>query len=257
MFKKIRIFILLTLLAAVALGSWRARHQLTEWEHTVNVAIYPISGDQSVVSNRYLSGLSRDNFSGIESWLQDETRRYGKAVLKPVAIRVMPPLTALPPMPPRQPGILDSIWWSLRFRWWAWQHDGDGPKAQVRLFVLYHDPALSPVLPHSTGLKEGGIGLMHVFASRIQEKQNAVIIAHEMLHVFGATDKYDLKTLQPDYPEGFAEPERQPHYPQLLSEIMGGRQPISPTQSEIPLALTRTRIGTATAREIGLLAPGR
>lgn len=252
MFKKIRIFILLLILATVALGSWRARQHLTEWEHTVNVAIYPISGDQSLVANRYVAGLTHDNFSGIESWVQEETRRYGKNLLKPVAIRLMPPLSALPPMPPHRPGIFDSILWSLRFRWWAWRNDGDGPSARIRLFVLYHDPETHPVLPHSTGLKEGGIGLLHVFASRIQDRQNAVIIAHEMLHVFGASDKYDMSSLQPIYPEGFAEPGRQPRYPQAWSEIMGGRRPLAADRSEIPLGLHQTLIGPATAREIGL-----
>ena len=71
----------------VALGSWRARQHLTEWEHTVNVAIYPISGDQSLVANRYVAGLTHDNFSGIESWVQEETRRYGKTCSAPIATR--------------------------------------------------------------------------------------------------------------------------------------------------------------------------
>ena len=39
-------------------------------------------------------------------------------------------------------------------------------------------------------------------------EENNVIVAHEILHTFGATDKYDPATTQPRYPDGYAEPGR-------------------------------------------------
>ena len=53
-------------------------------------------------------------------------------------------------------------------------------------------------------MRKGKIGVIHVFANAEQAGQNAVIIAHELLHTFGATDKYDFATLQPLYPQGHA-----------------------------------------------------
>jgi hypothetical protein len=162
-------------------------------------------------------------------------------------------LTDLPPLPPSHPSALDAILWSLKLRWWAGQHDAiSGPKPHVRLFVMFHDPARNGSVPHSTGLTKGQIGLIHAYASRQQRRQNSVVIAHELLHTFGATDKYNLATLQPIHPQGYAEPQRSPRLPQSLAEIMGGRTPIDENNSEIPASLAETIIGPETAREIGL-----
>jgi hypothetical protein len=80
---------------------------------------------------------------------------------------------------------------------------------------------------------------------------NAVIIAHELLHTVGATDKYDFATNLPRFPDGYAEPERTPRYPQAFAEIMGGRIPVSEIRADIPVTLDQTLIGAATAAEIG------
>jgi hypothetical protein len=253
MFRKFRILILLLILATVALGAWRANSRLTAWEHTVHVAIYPIAADESPATARFVGELGNDDFTQIVEWLQEQSDRYGRSLLQPVALRVAPPLAVRPPLPPARPGPLDAILWSLQLRWWASRHDSiDGPKPQVRLFVLFHDPERTNALPHSTGLSKGQIGVIHAFASRPQRRQNAVVIAHELLHTFGASDKYDLATLQPIYPAGYAEPDRNPRLPQDKAEIMGGRTPIDEQHTEIPASLADTVIGAETAKEIGL-----
>ena len=254
MFRKFRILILLLVLATVGLGAWRSNSRLTAWEHTIHVAIYPIAGDNSPATAAYVSGLSDESFTEIAQWLQRQTEKQGLAILQPVTLRVSPPLADKPPLRPSQPSALDAVLWSLKLRWWASQHDKiDGPKPHIRLFVLFHDPALHASVPHSTGLSKGQIGVIHAYASRLQRRQNAVVIAHEMLHTFGATDKYDLATLQPIYPQGYAEPGRTPRLPQEMAEIMGGRIPMDEQTAEIPISLADTLIGPETAREIGLL----
>jgi hypothetical protein len=75
-------------------------------------------------------------------------------------------------------------------------------------------------------------------------------MAHEILHTVGATDKYDLTTHQPVYPDGFADPDLDPRYPQDYAEIMGSRIPETPTNSIMPRNLNATVIGYVTAREI-------
>ena len=77
------------------------------------------------------------------------------------------------------------------------------------------------------------------------------MIAHELLHTLGATDKYDLQTNQPCFPHGFAEPDREPRYPQALAELMGGRIPISSDEAQTPESLRQVVVGPATAAEIG------
>ena len=94
------------------------------------------------------------------------------------------------------------------------------------------------------------IVIANAFASAEQEGANNVVIAHELLHTFGATDKYDPATNMPIYPEGFAEPDAQPLLPQQRAEIMGGRIPRSRSEADIPRSLEQTMIGATTAREI-------
>ena len=72
-----------------------------------------------------------------------------------------------------------------------------------------------------------------------------------LLHTIGATDKYSFSTLQPDYPIGYVEPERQPLHPQRFTEIMAGRRAVSESQAEMPASLRNVRLGAVTAREIG------
>ena len=92
-----------------------------------------------------------------------------------------------------------------------------------------------------------------MFGDSAYSKQNLVILAHELLHTLNATDKYDFATNMPSYPDGFAEPDKTPRYPQDFAELMGGRTPISEQQAEIPKSLKQTLIGAKTAREIGWL----
>ena len=81
--------------------------------------------------------------------------------------------------------------------------------------------------------------------------QNNMVMLHELLHTLGATDKYDLRTDQPLYPDGYAQPELQPRLPQKKAEIMAGRIPLSEHHAEMPERLADVVIGPKTAREIG------
>ena len=85
---------------------------------------------------------------------------------------------------------------------------------------------------------------------RSQADANQVVISHELLHTLGATDKYDLSTNQPLYPQGYAEPYKLPRYPQEMAELMAGRIPVSASQAEQAESLRDVTIGELTAREI-------
>lgn len=251
MFKVIRIFILLLILAAVALGTWREKTRSLEWKYALPVNIYLINGDGSVVTAEYLHGLKLADFKPIEAFMKEEAARYGHESQASIEIRMGGLLPSSPPAPPQNGSALEVIIWSLKMRWWAYRHaetKGAGP--QVKLFLLYFDPAQTSRLPHSTGLQKGLIGRVNVFASRDMASQNNVVIAHEFLHTLGATDKYDLVSNQPIYPQGYAIPDQMPLLPQRLAEIMAGRTPVTQNKAEIPAGLGDTVIGKETAMEI-------
>lgn len=254
MFRKLRIAILLLILATVALGAWRSGTRATEWKHTLHATVYPIAADDSPQTRAGLARLSADDFAPIADWLQDEVHRHGREVLRPLAIGVAPPVESRPPPFPAGGGPVWVGLWSLQLRFWAWRHDATpGPRPDVRLFVLYHDPARTPRLDHSVGLRKGQIGVVKAFAGRDEGPRNAVVIAHELLHTLGASDKYDPASLAPIFPAGYAEPDRQPLHPQRLAEIMAGRLALAEGQLAMPDRLTQTRIGPQTAAEIGLV----
>ncbi len=251
MFRKIRIILLLLVLATVAQSAWLARSRATDWRSSLQVVIYPLNADGSPVTANYLAKLADRHFEDIETFIEEQARHYGIATLRPADLSVAPLMDTLPPPAPLSASPLDAIVWSLRMRWWAWRNDSyRGPAPQVKLFVLYHDANLSERVGHSVGMEKGMIGVVNAFAARDMAHQNNVIIAHELLHTLGASDKYDPATNQPRHPDGYADPQRQPLHPQETAEIMGGRIPVSDEEAEIPFSLAEVIVGPATAREI-------
>jgi len=258
MFKKIRIAILALILVNVAVGAWLTRARTTAWAHPLRVAVFPIAGDSSPATASYIAALATETFTPVDDFFREEGKRHGLTLSRPVELRLARRVDGLPPEPPYGQGGLPVLLWSLKMRFWAWRNgDVDGPAPHVRLFVIFHDPKLSASVPHSVGLQKGLIGVVHVFASGAQAAENKVVIAHELLHTVGATDKYDPATNQPLFPEGYADPEQQPLLPQTYAELMAGRIAVSRTEAEMPRGLEVVLVGEKTASEIGWSAAGR
>ena len=253
MLARLRKGILVYLLVLVAASAWWTQRRVASWENTLWVVIHPINGDGSEASRRYIAALERDAFDELEAFLNAEARRHGVSFRRPVDIPLGETVTAQPPAPPRDGNVLAVVWWSLQMRWWSWWVDrgDDPPHANGTVYVRYFDPLTSPTLAHSLGLQKGMIGVVNAFATRHQRGSNQVIIAHELMHMLGAGDRYDPLTNQPRWPEGFAEPHADPLYPQRFAEIMGGRVPVAADRSETPGSLAEVTVGARTAAEVG------
>jgi len=251
-FKQFRIGVLLLVLVLVALSSWITRARSVSWQSPLWVAIYAIRADDSPVTNDYVSMLNDATFEPIQTFMASEAADYGVSLAQPTRVRLYGVLDEKPPQLARDAGVLQRIVWSLRFRWWAWgAGDVEGLlPPDVRIFVLYHDPALSPRVPHSLGMQKGLLGMVHAFADPGMTGDNNIVIAHEFLHTLGATDKYDPQTNQPLYPQGYADPDQEPLHPQEYAEIMAGRRPVTASEWEMPSSLRREVIGAYTAAEI-------
>ena len=251
MAKGLRIAVLLFVLATVAVSAWQKRTLTTEWKRTLDVVVYPINGDGRETTAAYIARLTASSFYPIVEFARREAQRYEVGLANPVSVKLGPLVNSIPPDTPPGHATPGIMLWSLRLRFWAWRNDSfAGPKPDVRVFAVYFDPAFTQRLEHSVGLKEGLIGIARVFAASHMTEENNVIIAHEILHTFGATDKYDPATTQPVYPDGYAAPGQSPLYPQQFAEIMGGRIPMSQAQSETPQALDFAIVGEKTAAEI-------
>lgn len=253
MWKTLRIAILLFILATVALDAWRGRRAATDWQDTLHVAVYPINADGSSAAARHIASLDGESFGRIEQFFADEARRFGATAVRPVRLSLQAQPSGSPPAAPVRGNAFDNMVWSLSLRFWVWRLPAATPRPDVRLFVHYWDPARSHV-PASHGLERGRIAIAHVFASAAERGGNEVVMAHELLHTLGATDKYHPVTLEPRFPEGFADPTAQPRDAQRHCELMAGRFPGGGAPPRQPAGLRECLIGITTAREIGLTA---
>ena len=254
MFKAVRISVLLFVLFFVAVSTWLTQARSTDWNNSLWVKIYPINGDGTDRSANYIDSLELDDFRGIEAFIERETGKYAVVVDRPVRIELGSPIRSQPPPMDSEPSTLNVMLWSLKMRWWASgvADDQDRIAPDVRIFVRYHSPETALVLENSVGLQKGMVGVVNAYASRRHRGRNNVVIAHEFLHTLGATDKYSPVDGQPIGPDGLAEPDRQPLYPQRYAEIMGGRIALAEDDSVIPKNLKYAVIGPLTASEINL-----
>ena len=258
MIKKVRILILLYILLMVALSAYWTKQRSTDWNDPLVVAIYPVNGDGTEATTKYIEMLDKDTFTDIEDFFSREAKRYQLAIEKPVVIHLAKQINEHPPTPPRdRASVLSIMAWSLKMRYWSWRIDNHDYPKDIQVFTIYFDPNKTSVLAHSLGLQKGLIGVVNVFASRKMKRENHVIIAHELLHTLGATDKYDPETNQPLYPKGYANPEQQPLFPQKKAEIMAGRIAISQNKAEQPAKLKQVTLGEATATEINWSSTAR
>jgi len=249
MWRAARITILLLVLFVVAVGAWSDRRRTTAWDETLWVGIFPVNGDGEPGTGRYIAGLDRADFLPVEDFLTREAESWGLPLERPVKMVLYPQVAEPPPRHDRGAGVPGRVWWSLKLRWYTWRQAGDTP-ADIRVFVLYHDPARTASVPHSLGLQAGLLGVVYAWADPALGEPNNVVIAHELLHTVGATDKYDPATNLPLWPQGYGDPDAEPLLPQSLAEVMSGRIALSDSEAVMAGTLDEVVIGPETAGEI-------
>ena len=249
--RKIRILLLLLILVLVAGITFWESMLVRSWQKPLAVSIYTVNGDGSDVSAAYIAQLSDASFQEIANFLDLQAARHRLKKLPPTQIKLAGEIKQAPPAPPNgERGVLTSLMWSLKMRYYAfhttpfWENLG-----RIRLFVVYHEGEAGKPLQHSLGLRKGLVGVVHVFAKQEQSAQNNIVITHELLHTLGASDKYDAQG-QPIYPDGFPYPHEEERYPQHMAEIMAGRIAVRPDRAIIPANLAACAVGPKTAYEI-------
>ncbi len=249
MWRRIRIGILLLVLFVVAGGAWSDRQRTTSWSDPLWVGVFPVNADGRPATARYIAALAPGQFADLDAFFAREAAGYGVTLEQPVKMVLYPQVTELPPRLEPGTSVAGRTWWSLRLRYYTWRQAGDTP-ADIRVFVLYHDPEQTSTVPHSLGLQAGLLGVVYAFADENLDRQNNIVIAHEVLHTVGATDKYDPTSNLPVFPQGYGEPDAEPRYPQSIAEIMAGRIAINEDEAEMPDGLADVIVGPETALEI-------
>lgn len=250
LWKPLRITILLLVLLIVAANAWKDNNQ--NWNQPIFIALYPVNADQSTITQSYISNLKETDFLPIADFIKQQAKIYQQPVY--VYFRLGQQITVLPPKVPETTALHEVVLWSLKFRYYAWRNQQKlDVSPNLTLYLNYYDSNKHRVLKHSTALQNGRIGVVNLFADQKQNDQNQIVIAHEMLHAFGATDQYDLSTGQPIYPQGYADPKQNPLYPQTRAELMAGHIAMSETKSKMADSLKYVVINSETAKEIGWL----
>lgn len=251
-----RVVLLLSVFFVILISTWMTEKRMAAWERPILVTIYPIVADERPATRAFVDRLDIPAFEDINRFMSEQSRPYGFTVTPAFRFQLARPGNKLPPPVPDQFEAAAIGWWSLKMRWWAWMRDLEDSlvSPDIQMFVLYHSLGGDNEVGISVGMRKGRYGLVKAYALDSMNAGNLIVFTHEMLHVLGATDKYVLSTGLPIFPEGYAEPEKRPLFPQRRAEIMGMQIPINSFSWVSPDLLGQCAIGRQTAEEIGFFA---
>ncbi len=245
------------LLTLVATGAWglgvtRRRQARRDWTRTQEVALVILQ--QAEVPRRTLDALV-SRTGALEQRLSAEMARHGRPGLQPFALTPLGPLEA--PAPPRV-GADDGLgaraqdWWALR----KWRRPleaavGGTDRFDLVVYVIVHAAARGGArLAEGFAAKGGELGLVETTIDDRSVDFALIAVGHELLHLFGATDKYDAQGHA--IATGLVEPAL--GLPQRRAEIMVGEIPLGPGRGRVATRLDELGVGPVTAREIGWIS---
>ncbi len=248
---------LLVVLGGVLLwagNDWWRRRERSAWQRPLRVALVLVEREPVPVVT--MQALSSRTFE-LERRLASELVRHGGSGVEPFSIVVQGPVSTATD-PPRVGD--DDDWWSLArhsFALWRWTRELDargnvasrGYDCRIYL-VLRPSRDGEPRVVEGESEQGGRVGVALADVDSEMLDLALFVAAHELFHTLGATDKYD-EVGRARFPGGFAQPARQPLYPQPGAELMARNVPLSPTSERPVDSLKELFVGEETAREIG------
>lgn len=162
------------------------------------------------------------------------------------------------PPRPEGDGLVDQVRYGWRLRRWVAAVDDAAHVAagayDARVYVVARRPESAERQRVEGRSEHGGwIGLVEVELDPEMADLALAVVGHELLHTLGAEDSYDASGAA-RIPDGFADPDRVPLYPQRFAEIMARGRPIGPGREALLETLDELAVGRATARAIGWTA---
>src|ERR1051325_4863118 len=103
--RKIRIGILLLILAIAAWTNFYDRLSTTDWDETLTVGIYPIDDTDDRATHDYVAGLGNTEIADVETFLNEEAESYGITIDRPVSVQMFRRVAEIPPERAPESGI--------------------------------------------------------------------------------------------------------------------------------------------------------
>lgn len=258
LFFQIRVGALLGVLSFVLLRGaidYVRRHERRSWQRPLEVALVLI--ERGSVDATALARF-QERVGALEEALETEFSRYGGA-FHPIRFRQFGPLLHAPEAPrsSSEPSRLEPLY--LAFDLWRFSREADraaglaGRRFDGKVYVLLSAPTSDQqALVEGLGQDGGTIAITNVELSEDSVDFGLFVVAHELFHLLGATDRYD-ESGRSIIPDGLAEPSASPLYPQPGAEVMARGRVLAPGVEEPPGHLSELRVGSRTAAEIGWL----
>jgi hypothetical protein len=217
-----------------------------------------VSASVVLVSSSPVSATTRARWTtglaSLESWFGREWARYRPASPVPM-IRVqldgVVEVETLPLAPGKAQTLGDRARESIAFQAQIDEIEGRlgaHPKRDATIYVVLRPTGHERMVE---GVAEAGgrLGMVEGVLDDDDLTLELTALAHELLHCLGAKDKYDADghTVLPD---GLANPDLRPLFPQAAAEVMVGEIPTGREAGKPIDRIENVQIGPTTAREI-------
>jgi len=207
------------------------------------------------------TGQAQTSLYDIAPWFNGERARYGGPrdylqvdVFGPWGRVVEPPELDDPELPMwRLP--LRALAYARYFRQLVIDQGQSPDDYAARVYVIYSRDT-DDLAAHSRGSEQGHVAIVYVDLDEQNTGYAALTVAHELAHTLGGEDLYDPDTSLAMHPEGFVEPFSDPLYPQRFAELMAADVPTGAGREREVRSLEEVRVGYASARAMGWIAPG-
>ena len=264
------LFLVLLVVSVWGYLNHRADHHVFAWDRELEILLVPLvdpatdlaDGGNAELMRRFLSVAPGGGTLALERWFEDEYARHVRPVDSLLRIAVESP-SRVASLPPPIPDLTDSFVarWRKTAAFLEYFEDLDREHRLLQgafdatLFVYFYDPERRStfVEHHPVATRRRRFGVVFVPLELYSGGFYSALLAHELCHAFGATDKYAGGTSV--FPEGFAEPQNDPLYPQRHAEIMALGIPVASGVERRVESLSDCVVGDTTAREMGWLPP--
>ncbi len=261
--KNWRILLWLLLLFGVvlyALGELERRERGRDWTQPVRVAVVLVLDRDQPPTPAAIARFEERTLD-LSARLEEERLRYAPDATPPFQFSVH---TTEEPDRPRPRLTRTGLWSTIRYNFDLWRYASavdDRANIEtdhdIRIYVRARTPdSAERQMVEGASQHGGNLGLVDVDLDESSVDFGLFVVAHELFHTCGAEDKYDARGLAL-VPEGLAEPELRPPFPQRYAEVMARGRPLAPGVETPPTELGDLRVGHQTAGEIGWLTSAR